>query len=79
MHRVAGLAYERYARRCFASAFLNLFEERFISEKSLFITIAALAFLLVLVTFGFHSKMGGYTTSMSDILKLYEIASKTKA
>jgi len=36
--------------------------------------MAALAFLLVLVTFGYHSKMGGYTTSMSDIPRLYEIA-----
>jgi len=25
------------------------------------------------VTFGYHSKMGGYTTSMSDIPELYAI------
>ena len=30
------------------------------------------------VTFGYHSKMGGYTTSMSDIPKLYERASQDK-
>ena len=28
------------------------------------------------VTFGYHSKMGGYTTSMSDIPKLYAIFAK---
>ncbi len=26
------------------------------------------------VSFGYHSEMGGYTTLMSDIPKLYEIA-----
>jgi len=58
----------------FCFSFLKpFFEERFIRGKSLFITMAALAFLLVLVTFGYHSKMGGYTTSMSDIPKLYAI------